>query len=61
MMLSFIWCFVMNHADVWNWGGVLVTNAGIMAAGVFGFIGWRLRSEVRGKVARQQAAAFLIW
>jgi hypothetical protein len=36
-------------------------NAAILAAGLFAFIAYRLRAEVRAKQMRQQAAAFLIW
>jgi hypothetical protein len=61
MMLSFIWYLVSNHMNVWTLFGLLQTNAVIMAAGLFAFIAYRLRAEARAKVARQQAAAFLIW
>jgi hypothetical protein len=61
MMLSFILCLLMDHADVWMVVGFVQMNAAIMAAGVFAFIAYRLRAEARVKRVREQAAAFLIW
>jgi hypothetical protein len=62
MMLSFIWYLVSNHMNVWALGGLLQTNAVIMAVGLFGFIAYRLRAEARARSRQQtRAAAFLIW
>jgi hypothetical protein len=62
MLLQFLICFLMNHANL-SFGPSLAAiqmNAAMLAAGLFAFIGFRLRMDARAR-ERRLAAALLMW
>ncbi|HEY2822118.1 MAG TPA: hypothetical protein VGJ06_13830 [Candidatus Acidoferrum sp.] len=58
MLLSFIFCFLVNHLTVSL--AVVQMNAAMLAVALFAFIGFRLRVAARDS-ERRVAAALLIW
>jgi hypothetical protein len=58
MLLSFVFCFLMNHLTVSL--TVVQMNAAMLAVGLFVFIAFRLRVAARDR-ERRVAATLLIW
>ncbi len=62
MFLQFLICFLMNHLSP-SLGvslALIQMNAAILAAGLFVFIGLRVRMDARAS-ERRLSAALLIW
>jgi len=62
MLLQFLLCFLIDHLSfsVSVSLAMVQMNAAMIAAGLFAFIGLRLRMDARAR-GRRLAAALLIW